>query len=103
MTQKRDWRLARAKVEAEGRCRVCGGGPVEAAHVIGRKHDPVVSSRVRLVLAEAVVPLCRDHHMQYDAHDLDLLPCLTSDEQARAVRDAGGIIAALRRTTGERP
>lgn len=110
----RDWSDARAKVEAERVCRVgavgwgrsCGecAGPVQAAHVIGREHDRARDGQARLYVAPVdVVPLCARHHRDYDARALDLLPFLTIDEQARAVSVAGGIIAALRRTTnGER-
>lgn len=38
---KRDWAEAHAKLEAEGKCRVCKRSDVklEKAHTIGRKHD----------------------------------------------------------------
>ncbi len=102
---KRDWTHARAKVEAEGACRVCGSPNVEAAHVIGREHDPELQELdgtpfVRVVLPEAVVPLCREHHTAYDHHELDLLPHLNLEEQERAVKDAGSIALAYKRTTG---
>lgn len=52
------------------------------------------------------MPLCpasvSDCHGRYDRHELDLLPYLTVEEQARAVLDAGGIVAAYRRVTGSR-
>lgn len=109
---RRDWTAAREKVEAEGACRVCGNPNVEAAHVIGREHDAIALTPgtparvVRLVHPEAVVPLCREHHRAYDAHELDLLPYLTGptglEEQCRAVKDAGGLVAAYERTTGNR-
>ena len=50
----------------------------------------------------SIVPLCRDCHRAYDAHQLDLLPYLSVAEQCAAVRGAGGIEAARRRITGER-
>lgn len=97
---------ARAKVEAEGVCRVCGlGGPerLDAAHVWDRSlggpgfEDP-----------DAVVPLCstikgagaRGCHDLYDSHRLDLLPYLTSAEQVALVRYAGSIERARVRATG---
>ena len=107
---RRDWKDARAKIEREGRCRVCGHSrDVETAHVISRERDPVLvgpnGGEYRYVHPDSVVPLCggfseENHHGLYDAHALDLLPYLTQDEQERAVEDAGGIIAALNRVTG---
>ena len=100
--RRRDWSLAAAKVHGdEQRCRNCGETPVEAAHVIGRSRDQR-SGNTLTVSPDSVIPLCRDCHRKYDARDLDVLPHLTVREQAQAVTDAGGIIAALRRVTGER-
>ncbi len=107
---KRDWRSAIRKVHAEGRCRVCGSERgLEAAHVIGRKHDAVLvgpkgGERV-YVHPDSIVPLCggsvlNDCHRQYDARELDLLPYLHLHEQVRAVEDAGGILSALKRVSG---
>lgn len=84
----RDWTLARAKVEAAGRCRIgldCEG-PIEAAHLIGRALDPRDPDRphVRIVPPDLVVPLCRAHHRRYDAHELDLRPHLTDAEREAA-------------------
>jgi hypothetical protein len=39
--------------------------------------------------ADAIVPLCREHHTAFDAHRIDLLPHLTYAEQAEAVRVIG--------------
>lgn len=36
---RRDWSAARAKLAAERVCRVCAGEPVQAAYVIGCRHD----------------------------------------------------------------
>lgn len=94
--KRRDWKLARAKVDAEGECRVCNRGDgLEAAHVIGRVHDPA-DGKVRPV---DVIPLCGACHRNYDGRNLDLLPYLTHDEQAAAVGHLG-IIGALRRISG---
>lgn len=95
---KRDWRKARAKVEQEGRCRVCHtGSGLEAAHTIGRKHD----DKSGIVNPLDIVPLCREHHLQYDGRRLDLLPYLTYEEQARAVSHVG-LVGAYRRLSNER-
>jgi hypothetical protein len=46
-----------------------------------------------------IVPLCPQHHREYDARTLDLLPYLTLAEQAAAVEHVG-IVRALRRLSG---
>jgi hypothetical protein len=46
-----------------------------------------------------VVPLCRTHHGLYDDRSLDLLPYLTVDEQALAVKRAKGLVNAYDRIT----
>lgn len=102
---KRDWSLALAKVEEEDGCRICGARVefLECAHILGRKFDRPISegSKTLLVLPDRIVPLCNQladgHHQSYDAHELDLLPYLTTAEQAQAVLDAGSIITALKR------
>lgn len=98
--KRRDWTAARAKVEADnnGRCRVCGDSPVDAAHVIPRSIDP----RETNMGADSVVGLCRRDHVAYDSHELDLLPHLTLEEQLAAVRAAGSIERARQIITGER-
>ena len=98
--KRRDWREARAKVEYEsGRCRVCYAPNADAAHVIPRSLAPGVGNNMR---ADNIVPLCRDCHTEYDQHRLDLLPYLTLPEQVAAVRSAGGIALAYRRTANVR-
>ena len=96
---KRSWTEARAKVDAEGRCRVCGGPNPEAAHLIPR-------SRVRPGAGEHpdnIVPLDRECHALFDAGQLDLLPYLTPVEQAKAAElHPGGMLGALGRVTGVR-
>jgi 5-methylcytosine-specific restriction endonuclease McrA len=80
---RRDWTAARAKVEREANCRICGAAwKIEAAHIIPRSLGGGQSE-------DAIVPLCPDHHREYDSHRLDLLPHLTHDEQAEAVRVLG--------------
>lgn len=100
----RDWSYAIAKVEGEKRCRACGSTEhVEAAHVVGRKHDEPASpgSPVLFVRPERIVPLCGPFpdgcHGEYDHKRLDLLPFLKAEEQAQAVLDAGSIVSALKR------
>jgi hypothetical protein len=95
---RRSWLAPRAKVTSEAACRVCGSDvDLQSAHTIGRAHDPD-DGKVRSV---DTVPLCIDHHLAYDAHRLDLLPYLTTAEQAAAVEHVG-IVAALRRLTSTR-
>lgn len=101
---KRDWRAFREKVESEqNRCRVCGGSPAEAAHIVPRSQvsaGPGEDPRNCL-------PLCRRHHTQFDqagAHTgrtLDVLSVTTKDEQAYAV-ELKGIEWAYRRLVGGR-
>ena len=93
---RRDWTAAREKCDREGRCRYCKRvGRVEAAHVVGIRHDPSP-----IVSPHAIIPLCPGCHHQYDQgrDGLELLPLLTLAEQAHAV-GLVGIMAALKRTT----
>jgi 5-methylcytosine-specific restriction endonuclease McrA len=95
---RRDWTEARAKVEREGRCRVCGAtGQLDAAHLIPRSQvGPGPGEH-----PDNIVVLCRAHHRQYDLRTLDILPYLSLDEQAYAV-GLVGLQGALRRLTGTR-
>lgn len=96
---KRDWSAALEKVAREGECRVCGAGRPEAAHTVGRRYDEkLLTGNVR-VRPQDVVPLCRVHHVAYDAHLLDLVPYLTREEQAAAVEHVG-LVRALHRLAG---
>ncbi len=101
---ERSWEAPRAKVEREGRCRVCGSPyDVQAAHIIPR-------AQVKAGPAEDpsnVVPLCGDGsqgcHGQYDRHERSILEVLTREEQAMAVLlDPGMLAGAYRRLTGQR-
>lgn len=101
---RRDWRDARAKVDAEGRCRHCLiSRGLEAAHVVGRRHDKPKreGSKALWVNPDSIVPLCglegQRCHARYDAHELDLIGHLTAEEEARAVLDAGGLELARQR------
>jgi hypothetical protein len=94
----------RAKVETEGQCRVCGAGVdvCDTAHLWNRSQggggfdDP-----------DLVVPLCSrvkggyGCHDLYDAYQLDLLPHLTTVEQAALVLACGSIKRAFDRAKGE--
>lgn len=89
----RDW--GDVTTTADDPCRWCGvAGQTERAHIAGRAHDRKQDNGVRYVNPDSIVPLCRDHHRQYDAHRLDLLSCLTLAEQVQAVIELGGIEAA---------
>lgn len=100
MSASRDWTEPRAKVEAEGMCRVCWAPDPDAAHIIPR-------SRVTPGIGEDprnICPLCRQHHRAYDRQNgnepqLDLLPYLTNEEQGYAV-SLVGLFNALHRITG---
>lgn len=84
---------ARRKVEREGVCRICAGTNPQAAHIwpksLGAKgyEDP-----------ENIVPLCQACHGLFDSGRLAILPYLTLDEQAAAVKYAG-LARAYRRLT----
>jgi 5-methylcytosine-specific restriction endonuclease McrA len=79
----RDWTAARTKVVREGTCRLCNrAGTLEAAHVIPRSLGGGQES-------DSTIPLCPHCHRDYDAGAADLLPVLTKDEQAEAVRLVG--------------
>lgn len=98
---KRDWLEARTKVELEGACRKCRVeyAHLEAAHIVGRKHDAPrdADSKTLWVNPDRIVPLCPTCHQRYDAHGLDLLGHLSLEEQIQAVRDCEGIEIARRR------
>jgi hypothetical protein len=90
---RRDWGPAREKVEREGKCRACG--PVtffrlEAAHLWPRSMGGGMEP-------ELIVPLCRICHAEFDAHQLDVLHLLTTEEQVAVVRAAGSIERARMR------
>jgi 5-methylcytosine-specific restriction endonuclease McrA len=77
-------------VDTEGACRVCRSWRgIEAAHIIPRSLGGEQKP-------DSIVPLCRQCHQAYDEFDLDILPHLTKDEQAEAVRVLG-ITRALAR------
>lgn len=98
---------AREKIESDPRgCLGCGNRHrrmLETAHVIDRSLYPGQAFEEEDV--DGVVPLCgpfaADCHGRYDAHELDILPMLTQEEQLAAVRKVG-IVGAYRRTTGDR-
>jgi hypothetical protein len=97
----RDWTDARIKVDLEARCRKCHAEPphLEAAHLVGRKHDePHPDGTKRLwVNPGRIVPLCPDCHQLFDSHQLDLLSHLSVEEQLLAVSDCGSLEIARRR------
>jgi 5-methylcytosine-specific restriction endonuclease McrA len=104
---RRDWRAAREKVDREGCCRACGvAGHLEAAHVIGRRHDYDIGSaneRNILVLPERIVPLCRRCHEKDHRGELEWLPILSRAEQVQAVADVGLEGAMQRLSPGYNP
>lgn len=93
---KRDWTQARAKVDREAACRVCGANQgIQAAHIIPRSRVGPGAGEV----AENICPLCQDCHTAYDSHSLDLLPYLTREEQGTAAFLVG-LAEAVRRICG---
>ena len=111
------WPAALRKVREEGKCRNCGkyDGKLEAAHTINRalqdeeKPDLVNDNGQwgygagmhRWVNPASIVPLCQGCHMLYDAHKLDILPILSNEEQANAVKTVG-IARAYQRLTSNK-
>ena len=94
---RRDWTAARAKVDSEGQCRICGSsGRVEAAHIIPRSLN---GSKANME-PDGIVPLCRRCHELTDAGQIPLSPHLSTNEQAHAVMMAGSIIHAIRAMDG---
>lgn len=80
-------------------CVVCWQVPTDRAHLVDRSLAPdPFDDPLR------VVHLCRRHHDEYDAHELDLLGPLGvrhRQEVARAVEvHPGGILGALERLSG---
>lgn len=100
MGPKRIWKDARAKVEAEGRCRICHiERGLQAAHVTRREFDaPKPGQKTRWVNPDSIVPLCPVCHSSYDRHELSILAHLTHAEQRKALEDMGTIEAVRRRT-----
>lgn len=100
MGPKRIWKDARAKVEAEGRCRVCHiTRGLQAAHITRREFDrPKPGQKTRWVDPDSIVPLCPPCHRSYDAHELSILAHLTHAEQVRALEDMNTIEAVRKRT-----
>lgn len=96
---------ARIKVDKEGKCRACPTPAryCDAAHTIDRS-----LSRSGFDEPDLIVPLCSDIkggagcHQRYDAHELDILPYLTFEEQAAMVREVG-MARAWKRATGTEP
>lgn len=89
--KRRDWKDARAKVDAEGECRACHvGGRLEAAHLWPRSMGGTQD-------ASGIVPLCPRCHQLFDSHQLNLGHVLSTTEQAELVRQSGSIASAYRR------
>lgn len=101
----RDWTRARAKVNYEGKCRVCAStNLLAAAHTAGQKYDRAADGSrngVLVVEPDDIVPLCVDCHTAYDLHRLDLLPYVTNIEAARVVLHLG-LVGAYKRLTSSR-
>lgn len=89
MKPRRNWKQARAKVEEEGKCRVCGiQRGLQAAHLVPRVHDEKRGS-IRFVDPANILPLCPPCHAALDSHELDVLPYLTRQEELHAVAVLG--------------
>ena len=101
------WVSAVMKLEREGACRVCAShnvvteGPLDPAHTYGRQEQDYYDSErgYWMVHEEATIPLCRNCHKRYDAHDLDLEHLLTHPERHRVLDAAYTLWDALNRTS----
>lgn len=84
-------------VQTGNACVVCWRAPTDRAHVIDRSlvPDPYGDPR-------RVVFLCRQHHDEYDAHELDLLPYLEARHRAELAYAVQifGLLGTLQRVTG---
>ncbi len=106
---ERDWSLANAKkeqvIETEEGCRVCGSlANLQSCHTVGRRYDPVVigprGGKARMVPAEAVVVMCPEHHLLYDAYSLSILHLVKENEWDYAVATLGEESARYRLSGG---
>jgi hypothetical protein len=86
----------RARVAGQA-CLVCGGRPVDPAHLVPRSLGGCDQP-------ECVVPLDRRCHRAYDRGDLDLLPHLEPRYRAELAHGLqhAGLLALLRRVSGAR-
>jgi hypothetical protein len=86
----------RAKVAGQV-CLLCGGRPVDPAHLVPR-------SLGGCDLPECVVPLDRRCHRAYDRGELDLLPHLEPRYRAELAHGLQhvGLLVLLRRISGAR-
>lgn len=86
------------EVQTGNACIVCWRSPTDRAHLIDRSLAPDKHSD-----PARVVYLCREHHVEYDDHRLDLLPYLEPrhrHELARCV-EVFGLLGTLERVTGQ--
>lgn len=87
-----------AGIEIGAACIVCWRPGTDRAHLIDRslapdpKGDPLRTVR-----------LCRQHHDEYDAHALDLLPYLEPRHRAELAKavEVHGLVSTLERVTGQ--
>ena len=84
---------------AECRCIVCGETPTDPAHLLPRGLADDGDGDPR-----AVVPLCREHHRDYDEGGLSLLAHLEPHyrEAIAFAVSRVGLVATLRRVTNDR-
>ncbi len=89
---KRDWTAARAKVEAEQYCRLCGRRTfLEAAHTIGRKYQDEKKTGPRggvslWVNPDSIIPLCSQCHRLQHQKKVSVLRVLDWAELSNAAR-----------------
>jgi hypothetical protein len=78
-------------------CLVCGGRPVDPAHLVPRSLGGCDKP-------DCTVALCRAHHRAYDRGELDLLPHLEPGFRAELAHGLLhlGLLGLLRRVSGTR-
>lgn len=94
----RNWNDVKRDQKMYEGCRICGDTEVDAAHIAGRTYDERIGKATIKVSPLSVLPLCREHHQQYDTGYLSILPYLQPDEVAQAIRDAGSVSAMIVKT-----
>ncbi len=99
---RRCWKAANAKVENKP-CRYCGGGPIQRAHLVGRRYDQPIreGSKTLRVDPDGIVELCGYCHLLYDAYRLPLIGLLTISEYRYCLRVLGKERARRRLSGGQ--
>lgn len=98
LSLKQFYRSRREKDGRQIQCKVCQRARGKEWRERNPKKRAAAIRRWREEHPETKVEYARRARRRYDAHGLDVLEFLTAAEQVQAVRDAGGIESARRRT-----